>query len=59
MPADAVSFPLAGPSVAGTNLTVDLLLADPQRVSRLIANLALQRFFVDRVFAPAGAITFI
>jgi hypothetical protein len=57
MPADAVSFPLSGPTISGTNVTVDLLLSNTDRVTRLIANLALQGFFVDRVFAPAGPIT--
>ena len=36
--------------------TIDFLLQQPQRVTRAIANLALQRFYVDQIFAPSGPI---
>lgn len=54
---DAVTFPLAGPSLSGTTYTVDSLLQTPRRVTNIVANLALQRFYVDRIFAPSGPIT--
>lgn len=54
---DAVTFPLGPATVSGTTYTVDFMLQDTTRVTRLIANLALQRYFVDRIFAPAGQIT--
>lgn len=57
MAADAVTYPLGGPTLSGTTYTVDWLLQSPTRVTRLIANLALQSFFVDQVFSPAGTIT--
>jgi hypothetical protein len=52
-----LTYPLGGPTVSGTTWTVDFLLNDPKRVTRAIANLALQRFMVDRIFSPAGDIT--
>jgi hypothetical protein len=57
MPADSVTFPLSGPSISGTTYTVDFLLENPTRVTQAVARLALQRFYVDRIFAPAGPIT--
>jgi hypothetical protein len=54
---DVLQFPYGVPSVAGTTITIDFLLQDPKRVTRALANLALQRFMVDQIFAPAGDIT--
>lgn len=51
------AYPYGTPGIAGTNITLDWLLADPKRVTRAIANLALHGYFVDRIFAPAGTIT--
>ncbi|CAB4197313.1 hypothetical protein UFOVP1313_5 [uncultured Caudovirales phage] len=57
MSADNIQYPYGPPTVSGDNYTVDFLTQDPSRVTRVIANLALQKFYVDAVFAPAGAIT--
>lgn len=54
---DAVTYPLGGPSVSGTQVTVDLLLNNPKRVQRDLANLVLQNFMVNEIFSPAGDIT--
>lgn len=54
---DDFQYPYGTPSVAGTTFSIDFLLANPSRVTRAIAQLALQNFYVDRIFAPAGAIT--
>jgi hypothetical protein len=56
MAADNFEYPYGPPTVSGTTYTVDFLTKNPGRVTRLIANLALQRFFVDRIFSPAGSI---
>ena len=50
-----ISYPLGLPSNIQGGL--DFLLANPTRVTRVIANIALQGFYVDRIFAPAGPIT--
>lgn len=49
--------PLLAPTVSGTQVTVDAMLQNPTRVTRLIADLTLQRFIVDRIFANAGGVT--
>jgi hypothetical protein len=57
MPTDALAYPLGPATISGTTYTVDFLLESPRRVTQVIANLALQRFYVDRIFASAGTIT--
>jgi hypothetical protein len=53
-----LTYPVQGaPTISGTTVTADFLLQDPRRVTRLIASLVLQRFYVDRIFSPAGDIT--
>lgn len=56
MPASPTAYPLGPPSVSGTTITVDELLNDPSRITRDIADLAVQRFYMDRVFAPGGGV---
>lgn len=51
------SHPLGPPTVSGTLLTVDVMLNQPTRVTRMIMDLTLQRFIADRVFASAGGVT--
>ena len=48
------TYPLGPPSVSNNQLTVDTALQSPTRISRTIAELAAQRFFVDRLFAIGG-----
>jgi hypothetical protein len=52
-----VSHPLGPPTLAGTLMTVDIMLNQPTRVTRMIMDLTLQRFIADRVFASAGGVT--
>lgn len=52
--ADPVTFPLGPPSVNGTNVTVDLLLNNPTRVTRVVADLVMANFYLDRIFASGG-----
>jgi hypothetical protein len=53
----AVVNPLGPPTVSGTLITVDLMLNQPTRITRLISDLTLQRFFADRVFQSGGGVT--
>jgi hypothetical protein len=55
--ADAPVHPLGPPTVSGNNVTVDMMLNNPTRVTRMIMDLTLQRFIADRVFASAGGVT--
>lgn len=52
-----VEHPLGPPVVSGNALTVDLALRNPTVVTRRIADLTLQKFIADRVFASAGGVT--
>lgn len=53
----AVPHPLGPPVVSGTNITVDMMLNQPTRVTRMLQDLTLSRFIADRVFASAGGVT--
>jgi hypothetical protein len=54
MPADAITNPLSAPTVSGTTITVDFLLNNPTRVTRIVADLVMSNFFLDRVFTTGG-----
>ena len=56
-PSLPVQYPLGPPQVAGTQLTVDLLLREPTRITRYINDLTLQKFFADKVFSPIGGVS--
>ncbi len=51
---DPIVNPLLGPTVSGTTITVDVLLNQPTRVTRVIADLVMSNFFLNRVFATGG-----
>lgn len=52
-----IAFPLGPPTLDGNLLTVDLMLNQPTRVTRMIMDLTLQRFIADRVFTSGGGVT--
>lgn len=52
-----VSHPLGAPTLSGNTISVDLMLNQPTRVTRMIMDLTLQRFIADRVFASAGGVS--
>lgn len=54
---DAVQNPLGPPTVSGTTITVDFLLQNPTRVTRIVADLVMSNFFLDRVFTTGGEVT--
>lgn len=54
---DSPQHPLGPPTISGTNITVDTMLQQPTRVTRMIMDLTLQRFIADRIFASAGGVT--
>lgn len=57
MPISTVTYPLGAPTVTGTNIDVDLLLKQPGRINKRLADLTLQKFIVDKVFQASGADT--
>ena len=52
-----IAHPLAPPTVSGTSITVDTMLKQPTRITRLLMDMTLQRFVADRIFASAGGVT--
>lgn len=51
------SHPLGPPTISGTLMTVDIMLQQPTRITRMIMDLTLQRFIADRVFSSPGGVT--
>jgi hypothetical protein len=52
-----VAHPLGPPTVSNTSITVDTMLNQPTRITRMIMDMTLQRFVADRIFAAAGGVT--
>ena len=52
-----IPYPLAGPAVVGNDITVDLMLNQPTRITRYLSDLTLQGFFADRIFPNAGGVS--
>lgn len=50
-------YPLGTPSVSGNSITVDLMLKEPTRINRYISDIALQKFYADRIFATGGGVS--
>lgn len=51
------NYPLDPPTLSGNRITVDLMLNNPTRITRMIRDLSLQRFIADRVFRSGGGVT--
>ena len=53
--ANQSAYPLAPPTVSGSNVTVSMMLAEPSRISRYLADIRLRNFISPLLFAnPAG-----
>jgi hypothetical protein len=55
--ADAITNPLSAPTISTTTFTVDFLLDNPTRVTRMVADLVMRNFFLDKVFTMGGEVT--
>lgn len=53
----SVAHPLGPPTITGTRITVEMMLNQPVRITRMISDLSLQRFIADRVFSNGGGVT--
>lgn len=49
-----IQNPLSAPTISGTTVTVDVLLNTPTRVTRIVNDLVMSNFFLNRVFAVGG-----
>jgi hypothetical protein len=55
---DALEYPLfSGVSITGTSVVVDDVINDPERITRDVAALTMQRFYMDRIFTSGGGLT--
>lgn len=50
-------YPFGAPSVSGNNITVDLMLKEPTRINAYLSDLALRRYFADRIFPNSGGVS--
>jgi hypothetical protein len=51
------SHPLGPPTVSGPNITVETMLAQPTRITRMVMDITRERFIADRLFASGGGVT--
>ena len=49
-------YPFGAPSISGNSYTVDLMLKEPTRINQYISDIALKRFFADRIFRTGGSV---
>jgi hypothetical protein len=52
-----VEHPLGAPIMSGTDITVDVLLQQPTRVTSFLMDMTLARFVLDRLFTSNGGVT--
>ena len=50
-------YPLSAPTASGNNITVDLMLNQPTRITRYLSDLTLRGFWADKVFTPGGGVS--
>lgn len=49
--------PLSPPTISGTLITIDTMLNQPTRITRILMDITLQKFIIDRLFTSAGGVT--
>lgn len=49
-----VAFPLGAPTISQNKLTVDMALEQPNRITKRLSDITLQKFIVDRIFSTSG-----
>lgn len=52
-----VSHPFGPPVVTGTSITVEAMLNQPTRITRMVMDLTRERFIADRIFTNGGGVT--
>src|SRR5690606_37837745 len=52
-----VAHPLAAPVISGTDVSVDMLLQQPTRVTSFLMDITQERFVLDRLFTSPGGVT--
>lgn len=49
-------YPLGTPSLSGNALTVDVMLKEPTRINAYLSNIALKKYFAERIFTNGGGV---
>ena len=52
-----VSHPFGPPVISGTSITVEAMLAQPVRITRMVMDLTRERFIADKIFTNGGGVT--
>jgi len=52
-----VSHPFGPPVVTGTSITVEAMLNQPTRITRMVMDLTRERFIADKIFTNGGGVT--
>jgi hypothetical protein len=50
-------YPLGAPTLSGNSITVDLMLKEPTRINQYISDIALKKYYADRIFRTGGGVT--
>lgn len=50
-------YPLGPASVSGSNITLDILLNEPTRITAYLSDISLQNFIADKIFMNGGGVS--
>lgn len=53
----AGQYPFGSPTISGSNITVDLMLKNPTRITTYLSDIVLQNYFADRIFLSGGDVS--
>jgi hypothetical protein len=56
MATNPFQYPFGVPSVSGNSITIDLMLNEPTRITRYLADLSLRNMFSQEVFSTPGGV---
>lgn len=56
MATDPVAYPYGYPTISGNSVTVDMMLNQPTRVTRALADLSLRKMFAPKIFSTPGGV---
>jgi hypothetical protein len=57
MPSNSSAYPLGNPTVSGSTVTVETMLAQPTRITRYLSDLTLRNFISPLIFSNPGGIS--
>jgi len=54
---NAAAYPLAAPTVAGSTVTVETMLAQPTRITRYLSDITLRNYISPLIFSTPGSVS--